>query len=439
MEKSGYGLIASIIENSIAAELDWRPGDALLSINGHRLRDVIDYRFYGAEEWLTVVLEREGTRFVYEIERHYDEELGVEFSQPLFDGLRRCANRCQFCFIDGLPPGMRPSLYIKDDDYRYSFLLGNFVTLTNLTEEDWERLAEQRLSPLYVSVHASEAALRRRLLGRGVPDILEQVRRLGEMGIQVHAQIVLVPGLNDGPALERTVSDLGALYPTVQSISVVPIGLTRHHRGPCRVYTSPEAIPIVEQIAAWQGEFRARHGLNLVYASDEWYLMAGQNLPPADAYDDFPQLENGVGLTRSFIDEWNESRQQAAGNEPRAQGRKITLVCGELMASIMRQLTARFAVEVLPVANEFFGPTVTVSGLLTGQDVVNALRSRQPGDLVLLPRAMFEASGQMTLDDLTRPDIARALPAPIEVVAVATAGELFSLLCQQENGIISQM
>ncbi len=431
-----YGVIASIQENSIAAELGWRPGDALISINGHRLRDVIDYRFYGAEEWLSVVLERAGERFVYEIERHYDEDLGVEFSQPLFDGLRRCTNRCQFCFIDGLPPGLRPSLYIKDDDYRYSFLLGNFVTLTNLTEEDWERLAEQRLSPLYVSVHASDAALRRRLLGRETPNLLEQLQRLGEMGLQVHAQIVLVPGLNDGLALERTVSDLGALYPTVQSISVVPVGLTRYHRGPCRVYTSPEAIPIVEQIAAWQRQFRSCHGLNLVYASDEWYLLAGQDLPPADDYDGFPQLENGVGLTRSFLDEWRaaSSQQQVT---PQIQGKKITLVCGELIAPIMRQLTASFAVEVLPVVNEFFGPTVTVSGLLTGQDVVGALQSPPPGGLVLLPRAMFEASGQMTLDDLTLPDIANVLRTPVEVVAVATPGELCSLLCQTESGIIS--
>ncbi|HIC94366.1 MAG TPA: DUF512 domain-containing protein, partial [Anaerolineae bacterium] len=223
------GIIAAVRAGSVAEELGLRPGDELLSINGHPLRDIIDYRFYGAEEELELVIRRDGQRLVCLVERGYGEELGIEFVEPTFDGVRHCNNRCPFCFVDQLPRGMRRSLYIKDDDYRLSFLFGNFVTLTNLTEADWQRLAEQRLSPLYVSVHATDLALRRRLLGNpSAPDILQQIGRLGELGIQVHAQIVLIPGLNDGEPLARTVADLAALHPTVQSIAVIPVGLTKH-------------------------------------------------------------------------------------------------------------------------------------------------------------------------------------------------------------------
>ncbi len=426
VKESGCGVIASVKEGSIAAELGWRPGDALISINGHRLRDVIDYRFYGAEEELEVVLQRDGERIVYEIERGYDEELGVKFTQPTFDGLRRCTNRCQFCFINGLPPGMRPPLYIKDDDYRYSFLFGNFITLTNLTDDDWERLVEQRLSPLYISVHTSDHALRRRILGCDIPDIMDQLRRLASLGIQIHTQIVLIPGLNDGPALARTVSDLAALHPAIHSIAIVPVGLTRYHRGGYRPYNPQEAGPLIDRISGWQRSYRRQHGLNLVYASDEWYLLAGRDVPPADDYDGFPQLENGVGLTRLWLDGWDEvsSTHPSCGScIPAARGkRKVTLVCGTLIAPIMREIGAELAdlsgasVEVTPVVNRFFGPTVTVSGLLTGGDVIEALRDRNAGDLVLLSRAMLDEAGKVTLDDLSPSDIESALNVSVKIV-----------------------
>ena len=438
------GVIAEVNSGSIAAELGLRPGDVLLSINGHLLRDVIDYRFYGAEEELELVLERGGERIVYQVERGYDQELGLEFTVPTFDGLRLCNNRCEFCFYKGMPPGMRRSLYIKDDDYRYSFLFGNFITLTNLTEADWDRLAEQRLSPLYVSVHATALALRRRVLGNpAAPDVVEQLERLGGLGIQVHAQIVLIPGLNDAPHLACTVADLAALHPTVQSIAVVPLGLTRYHRGPFRTYTPEEAGPVVVQISAWQRAYRRQHGLNLVYASDEWYLMAGREVPPAEEYDGFPQLENGVGLTRVFLDERVQvsgRRAQGAGRGSQVTGRraqvagrksqvgKVTLVCGTLIAPVLEVKAMELsemigaAVEVVPVENRFFGPTVTVSGLLTGQDVIAALRGRDPGDAVFLPRAMFDAAGELTLDDISLAAIGEALGARVEVAG--TMGEI---------------
>jgi putative radical SAM enzyme (TIGR03279 family) len=327
-----------------------------------------------------------------------------------------------------MPQGMRSPLYIRDDDYRYSFLFGNFVTLTNLTEDDWDRLSEQRLSPLYVSVHATDQDLRRRILrSRTASDVVEQLKRLGELGIEVHAQIVLLPGLNDDHHLDRTVADLAALYPAVQSIGVVPLGLTRYHTCSLRTYGPDEAGSIVDQIGTWQREYRNRLGLGLVYASDEWYLLAGLEVPPAEQYDGFPQLENGVGLTRLLLDEEFE----VSDDESRVG--KVALVCGTLIAPLLQDMTANLAartgleIEVIPVVNAFFGPTVTVSGLLTGRDVVAALRGRDLGEVVFLPRAMFDASGKLTLDDMSVAQIGERLGTRVE--AAGTLGEVVGVLC----------
>jgi putative radical SAM enzyme (TIGR03279 family) len=462
VSKSGYGVIAAVAEGNIAKREGMRPGDQMVSINGHVLRDVIDYRFYGAEEELEIIVERDDQRMVFQVARDYDEDLGIEFAAPTFDGIHRCNSHCAFCFIAGMPKGMRPSLYVRDDDYRYSFLFGNFVTLTNLTEGDWQRLAEQRLSPLYVSVHATDLALRRRILGnRAAPDVMEQLRRLGELDIQLHTQVVLVPGLNDGPALAQTVADLATLYPAVQSIAIVPVGLTRYHRCDLRSYQPDEAEPIFEQITAWQREYRKQHSLNLVYASDEWVLLAGHQVPSADEYDGFPQLENGVGLTRVFLDEWEETRSRVqdstldlarcgssrtcsapakretsfATPEEHSfstKARKIVLVCGTLIAPLMEEIAAELGhltgleVEVIPVVNEFFGPTVTVSGLLTGRDAIAALQGRDLGDAVFLPRAMFDAAREVTLDDMTPLEIGARLGVRAEIAGAM--GELVDLL-----------
>ncbi len=423
-----YGTVSTVQPGSIAEELGIQPGDQVVSINGHVLRDTIDYRFYAAEERLKIVTLRAGKERVYEVRRDYKRDLGLEFTAPTFDGIRRCQCRCSFCFVQQMPPGLRRTLYIRDDDYRYSFLFGNFVTLTNLTREDWIRLEEQHLSPLYVSVHATDVALRRQILGNPTaPDIMAQLRGLGNLGTAVHTQIVLVPGLNDEAALTKSVSDLASLYPVVQSIAIVPIGLTRYHRHGLRSLTPVEAGDLIHRMQPRQARYRRRRRVNLVYLSDEIYLLAGQPIPPAEAYDDFPQLENGVGLTRQLLDEWEGMRETAQTIRPGY--RRATLVCGTLIAPLLQTIASQLGdlvgvhFEVVPVSNRFFGFSITVSGLLVGEDVVSALRRRDLGDLVVLPRAMFDAAGERTLDDWTLADISRELG-----VRAATAGTLEELL-----------
>ena len=388
------GVVVEVQPGSIAESLDIRPGDVLLEINGHPLRDVLDVQFYAADEELELLLCRGDEEMLFQSERDYDVPLGLDFTSPTFDGLRRCRNRCDFCFVSQMPPGLRPSLYVRDDDYRYSVLYGNFITLTHLTREDWERLAEQRLSPLYVSVHATEPDLRRRLLGQvGIPDILPQIDRLADLGIAVHAQIVLIPGINDGVQLIRTLADLTERYPAVQSIGIVPVGLTGYHRGCCRLHTAEQAAAIIDQLRPLQAACRARHGLSLAYLADEWYLFTGLDVPADEGYDGYPQIENGIGLVRRFLED--SYRLQIAGCG--LQISSCTLVCGTLIAPVMRQVAQETAaqsgcrIEVVPVVNQLFGETVTVSGLLGGEDVLLALQGHDLGETVLLPKTMFAA------------------------------------------------
>lgn len=408
--------MASVQKGGLPDRLDLQPGDRLIAINGHILRDVIDFHFYASEEELGLETERGGQRLFCQVQREYGEEFGLHFTDDVFDGLRRCDNRCAFCFVDQMPPGMRDSLYVKDDDYRYSFLHGNFITLSNWTEEDWERVAKQHLSPLYISVHATEPELRRRIFSNPrLPDVRLQLGRLAELGVEMHTQIVLVPGLNDGQPLERTVEDLTALHPAVRSIGVVPVGLTKYHAAGLRLLTAEEQRAVLERIVAWQAENRRRFGVAVVYPSDELYLRAGFPVPPAEEYDGFPQLENGIGLVRQLLDEWQgvkaEDRRPARG--------KGVVVCGTLVAPILgrmvEELTGGLGVDirVVPVENEFFGSTVTVSGLLTGGDVVSALAGRDLGDVVFLPRVMFDATGKVTLDDLTLGEIESRVGVPV--------------------------
>jgi putative radical SAM enzyme (TIGR03279 family) len=385
-----------------------QPGDCLVSINGRIVRDVIDVQFFSADEDLALRFLREGKQRTLRVSRRYGESLGLDFETPLFDGIRRCQNRCEFCFVGQMPRGLRPSLYIRDDDFRLSFLTGSFVTLTNLSEGDWERIAEQGLSPLYVSVHATEPALRARILGtHDAPDTLCQLERLRDLGVEVHTQVVLVPGLNDGKALDRTVGDLAALYPTVASVSLVPVGLTRFRRNGLRNYTPAEASALLRWAEPVRRRFREEWGIRFVYPSDEWYLLAGVRVPGASAYDGFPQIENGVGLVRQFLSDWFRTKRRLAMESAERLPGRMTWVTGRLFAPVLRDVAdwlgeeLDITIEVVPVLNRFFGETVTVAGLLTAEDVAAALQGRGLGDVVVLPRAMLDHAGQVTLDDRT--------------------------------------
>ena len=420
MKVSPGGEVSAVRPGSPAARAGLLPGDVVVSINGQRLRDVIDFRFYAADEALELAVRRGEQSLTLHIQRDYGQDVGLEFTAPTFDGIRRCRNRCDFCFIQQMPPGLRPSLYIKDDDYRYSFLFGNYVTLTNLDPSDWARIGEQRLSPLYVSVHASERELRARMLGvPQVPDVLAQLRRLGEMGIETHTQIVVVPGQNDGPALEQTIADLAALYPAVGSIALVPVGITRYHRCGLSPLDAAQAEGILRRVGPLQRRYRRELGVGCVYCSDEFYLLAGREVPAAGHYDGFPQLANGVGGTRLLLDDWRKARQGwRAGGGAR---RRVTWACGELIAPVLRGMALEVGeltgaeVQVVAVGNAFFGRSVTVSGLLTGGDVIAALRGQDLGQRVWLPRSMFDEAGEVTLDDVRLGEIGAALGVEVRV------------------------
>lgn len=421
-----YGWVREVVPESPADRAGVQPGDLLQTINGHLIRDLIDYRFHVADEELVIGLDRQQEQHEVHITKGIDENLGVLFGEEPAPFIRQCANKCVFCFIKGLPErfapqsglahGMRASLYIKDDDYRYSFLFGNFITLTNLKEHDWQRLDEQKLTPLYVSVHTTDPDLRRRMVdGPRAGDIIDHIERLGSMHITCHTQLVLCPTINDGEHLDRSIRELSALRPIVESISVVPVGLTKYNNmiktgelPPLRHYTRKEAEQIIDQVEIYQRHFEAerKSGDPFVYLSDEWYYLTQREFPPATHYGSYAQIENGVGMTRYLIDQWARTKRKLPAAMP--QLCRVTLVTSTMAQPIIEELAEdmrrieNIKVQVLPVVNQFFGAEVTVAGLLCGQDVLAALEQNDNlGDLVLLPRVMLDNEGVRFLDDVT--------------------------------------
>jgi len=409
------GVISEVAPGSLAERIGLLPGDKLLTINDNVQRDIIDVQFYAADEFLAFGVRRAGEEFVLEGERRFGEPLGLSFVEPTFDGIRRCGNQCEFCFVMQMPPGMRRTLYVKDDDYRYSFLNGSYITLTNFTEADWQRIKEQGLSPLYVSVHATETELRRRILGNpSAPDVLSQLQRLIDSGIEVHTQVVLTPGLNDGEHLEQSIEDLAALYPGVRSLSIVPVGLTRYHCWKCRAYANAEMRGVFDLVSAWQGRLVAELGVRFAYLSDEWYLRLGEPVPTLEAYDGLDLTENGVGLVRRFLESgaWRMQLSPVVGES-------LTVVTGTLFAPVLRgALAAQAGLDVVPVVNEFFGDRVTVAGLLTGRDVIAQLQGRKLGDRIALPPAMFGGPEGQSLDEMAPEDVGEALGRPVLLLDV---------------------
>ncbi len=397
---------------SAAERAGIRAGDILLALNDMPVRDIIDVQIYASEPELRFLVERHGQHLTLDTERRYGEPLGLSFAADIFDGkIRACRNHCDFCFVSQMAPGMRPSLYVKDDDYRLSFLHGNYITLTNLNEADWERIEAQFLSPLYVSVHATAPEVREDLMHHPhAGDILTQLTRLAEIGIEVHTQAVLVPGRNDGAQLDHTLTDLVSLYPAVADLTVVPVGLTRWHHPELRPYTSDEATAVLTQTLAWQTRLRDELGLGFVYPSDEWFLRAGMPVPPLAQYDGLlPALiENGVGMVRTFLEGWPTLHKALASLE----GARQIWATGTLFAPVLQAHAQAFIadtgldVEVLPVPNHVFGETVTVAGLLTVEDIAAALQNIAPADVLVLPGEIFRGPEEQSLDGKKPADLA---------------------------------
>ena len=439
-DKHPGGVVEAVHKSSLAAEAGIFPGDAILAINGHKLQDVIDVSYYGAEELLEILVRRDSEYLIFETERSYGQELGIDFAHPTFDvDIHRCNNLCEFCFVLQMAPRFRRTLYIKDDDYRYSFLFGHFVTLTNLTEHDWWRIETMRLSPLYVSVHVTDTAMRQKFLrNKKAPDILEQIQWLGSKGIEIHTQIVVVPEFNDGYWFDQSIEDLARLWPTVQSVSIVPVGLTRFHKYGMRTHTKDEASSVLRLLERKRSEFRKHLGINFIYPTDEWYLVAGVPVPPKSSYDGQQLQENGLGNVRDFLDEWTKLQKEI--NRKRSVGMQdfgqrythLTLVTGKLFAGTLAGVAAQFEklidikASVESVNNHALGSTITVAGLLNGSDIIAHLENSGFGDLVVLPYRTFDHPKRISLDDVSPQQIADRLVVPVALAE--TMGDVWDAL-----------
>ena len=439
--------ICKVLPGGIAEEMGVEPGMVLVSVNGHEIEDVFDYRFYMADEHLEILIREEnGEETLLEVDRDPDEEFGIEFESSLMSDYRSCRNRCIFCFIDQMPKGLRPTLYFKDDDSRLSFLQGNYVTLTNMSNHDIDRIIQFRMEPINVSVHTTNPALRRKMLGnRFAGDIFPKLRRLADAGIELNGQIVLCRGINDGKELERTIRDLATYRPAMRSVSVVPVGLTkfRQHLPKLEAFDRESAGEVIDLIEKWQQKL-SRDGIcpeapHFIHASDEWYILAGRELPGEERYDGYLQFENGVGMVRLMETEVRAELQELTENAPEgfsALPRTMTLVCGKLIEGHIRRFTQMIEeafpevrIRVQAIRNDFFGPSITVTGLITGQDLIAQLkeiREQDPealGEEILLPVTMLRSGEKVFLDDLTTDDVERELSLPVHVVW-ATGTEL---------------
>ncbi len=422
MLKKGH-VVKSVLEGSIAEQLEIEPGDTLLRINGNEIKDVFDYHYYVNDEFLTLlILKSNGEEWELEIEKEYEEDLGIEFDQGLMDQYRSCRNKCIFCFIDQMPKGMRDTLYFKDDDSRLSFLQGNYITLTNMSEEDIDRIILYKLAPINISVHTTNKALRCKMLNnRFAGEALDKIKKLYENGIEMNSQIVLCKGYNDGEELDRSIRDLSGYLPYMRSLSVVPIGLTKYRDDLTQVekFTKEDAIQVLEQIHGWQDKLKEAYGTRFVFASDEWYITAGLPIPSEEYYEGYGQIENGVGMVRSLLDEVHEYLGELEGN---TLTRKLSMATGKLAAPFISELAnevmkkyPNVQAKVYTIENEYFGKDITVAGLLTGQDIIKQLKGKDLGEFLVLPSVLLKNDEDILLDDLTISDLERELEINIRI------------------------
>lgn len=415
--------IKSVDPGSIADELGLEPGDRLLSIDGHELEDIFDYEYYIENESIMVVIaKKNGEEWELDIENDY-QDLGLTFENGLMSDYKSCHNKCVFCFIDQMPKGMRETLYFKDDDSRLSFLQGNYVTLTNMKDKDIERIIKFKLAPINISVQTTNPELRCKMLhNRFAGEALKKIDRLYEAGTPMNGQVVMCKNLNDGDELDRTIRDLTKYIPCMESVSVVPVGLSKYRDGlyPLEPITAEDAAKTIDIIEKWQKKVYAEHGIHFIHASDEFYILAGRELPEEGRYDGYIQLENGVGMIRLLTTEVHEALDELEGDEEKEE---LSIATGKLaavyLAGFLEEIKKKFPnrkVHLYPIRNDFFGEMITVAGLITGQDLIAQLRDKPLGSRLLLPECMFRSGEEVFLDDITRQEVENALQVPVNIV-----------------------
>ena len=433
-------IVKAVFPDSDAEFLGIRPGDIIEKINGKKPEDELDFRFYALEDTVTLsVLKTDGTREIITLEEPESPDLGIQFESALFGSAKRCSNQCIFCFIDQLPPGMRDTLYFKDNDARLSFLTGNYITLTNLRDRDVDKIIRMHLSPINISVHTTDPDLRCRMLhNRHAGQALRHMERLYEAGIQMNGQIVLVPGVNDGAALEKTIADLSRLSPHMQSVSVVPVGITKYRDGLPKLesFTKETASDVLALVSRWQERLLSAIGTRFIYAADEFYLLAGALVPPEEEYEGYAQIENGVGLLRSLEEEF----RTALSEHPTYASRAVSIVTGMAAYPLMEKLAALamekcpgLSISVHAIVNHFFGEKITVSGLVTGQDILSQLSEKNLGKAAYIPTSMLRHNTETFLDDMTVSHLSEALKTPFFAVECDGAA-LWDALRKDENG-----
>lgn len=417
-------IIRQIESGSIAEELGIEAGDKLLSINDKEIEDVFDYHYYVNDENLIVLIEKpNGEQWEFDIDKDCEEDLGIEFEQGLMDEYRSCRNQCMFCFIDQMPKGMRDTLYFKDDDSRLSFLQGNYITLTNMSDHDIDRIIHYHLEPINISFHTTNPELRCKMLhNRFAGEALKKVDRLYEGGIQMNGQIVLCKGINDGEELERSISDMAKYIPYLQSVSVVPVGLTKYREGlyPLESFTKEDAKEVLAIIKKWQEKLYAEHGMHFIHAGDEWYILAGEEMPQEETYDGYLQLENGVGMLRLLQNEFQEAFAELKGDERELE---ISMATGVLAYDYLKEMLVqlkekypRVTVHLYKIQNQFFGEKITVAGLITGQDLIAQLKGEPLGTCLLLPCNMLRSGEEVFLDDITLSQVKESLQVDVDIV-----------------------